>query len=131
MTKFQFNINYKTTLGCKVAVVGSCKELGEWQHGILMTWTSGNNWRCEVEITNVPFEYKYQITDERGNVFVWEATQNRLVQTTGLIDQSQPKIASIAVSDVWEQPSNTHFELKKKENPIGLRRANSKEWDRN
>ncbi|ELP93169.1 hypothetical protein EIN_054540 [Entamoeba invadens IP1] len=125
MTKFVFCINYKTVPGYSVAVVGSCKELGEWEHGAKMTWTPSNNWRIELEVTNLPFEYKYQIIDSSNRVMIWEATQNRLFQSCLAIDQSR----SIIINDVWEQPSNTHYETKKKENVVALKRANSKDWD--
>ncbi|EMD46465.1 starch binding domain containing protein [Entamoeba histolytica HM-1:IMSS-B] len=108
MTKFMFNINYKTTPGNSVAVVGSCKELGEWEHGAKMDWTVSNNWKIELDIKNMPFEYKYQIIDSTGRVLIWEATQNRMFLTNAIIDQSR----SVTINDVWEQPSNTHVELK-------------------
>ncbi|KAL7717717.1 CBM20 domain-containing protein [Entamoeba marina] len=105
MVKVVFNINYKTTPTFSVAVVGSCKELGEWEHGCKMNWTVSNNWRLELEISEFPFEYKYQIVDNSGNVQTWEATQNRSFQT---IDQSRV----VTINDVWEQPSKTHIEIK-------------------
>ncbi|EKE38733.1 hypothetical protein ENUP19_0257G0057 [Entamoeba nuttalli] len=103
-----FNINYQTTPGNSVAVVGSCKELGEWEHGAKMSWTSSNNWKIALDIKNMPFEYKYQIIDSTGRVLIWEATQNRMFLTNAIIDQSR----SVTINDVWEQPSNTHIELK-------------------
>ena len=56
MTKFVFQINYKTVPGNHVAVVGSCSELGEWEHSKKMNWTPSNNWRIELEIHQMPFE---------------------------------------------------------------------------
>ena len=115
--KIVFNINYKCDVGCSVAVVGSCQELGEWTQGRQMLWSNGDFWRLEVSVSNVPFEYKsvlharltrrYQIVDQQGTVRVWEATSNRSYTT---LPSEQYRF--VVISDVWEQPSNTHTEYK-------------------
>ena len=108
MTKFVFQINYKTVPGLSVAVVGSIPELGEWEHGRKMKWNQSNIWRIELEISHLPFEYKYQIVDESGKILIWEATQNRNFFMNSFDDQNR----SVSINDIWEQPSNTHIELK-------------------
>ena len=106
MAKLTFNINYVAQMGEMVCVTGSNKELGEWIHPVKLEWHENHQWQKTIEIKTIPFEYKYLIVTVPGdNVKKWEATNNR---TFFLFHKAE----EFLVNDVWDQPSNSHLEIK-------------------
>eukprot|EP01117_Protostelium_nocturnum_P004686 TRINITY_DN1699_c0_g1_i1.p1 TRINITY_DN1699_c0_g1~~TRINITY_DN1699_c0_g1_i1.p1 ORF type:complete len:270 (+),score=54.04 TRINITY_DN1699_c0_g1_i1:139-948(+) len=77
MTSVIFNITAKTNFGDVIYVVGSCKQLGEWDFRraipLKTDTTSFPVWSSVVQFpTSTAFEYKYFLRDA-GNEFIrWE-----------------------------------------------------------
>jgi len=79
-THIHFSICYHTQFGQQLRVVGSLPELGEWEASKAqpMLWNQGGNWAFELITTKLePFDYKYLVTDNKGNVVRWEGGLNR------------------------------------------------------
>ncbi|CAE7456422.1 GLAA [Symbiodinium natans] len=49
---YEFSVQYATSFGQELYMVGSCEELGSWtlSHKVHMGWSEGNIWRAKVEI---------------------------------------------------------------------------------
>lgn len=79
-THIHFSISYYTQYGQQLRVVGSLPELGEWDAAKAqpMLWNQGGNWAFELITKKLePFDYKYLVTDDKGNVVRWEGGLNR------------------------------------------------------
>ena len=67
--KVRFTIKYRCKFGDQLRLVGSAKELGEWDaaEGLQMEWSEGDLWALT---TRLPFgliaEYKYVVVDKDG-----------------------------------------------------------------
>ena len=64
--KLKFVVGYRTNWGQQICVVGSCKELGEWDNNkaVAMTPTSGELWELGIEISSGSCEYNYIVKTE-------------------------------------------------------------------
>lgn len=75
-----FSVRYPTAWGERIAVTGSCPELGSWdlRTSPLMTYGEGDIWSLALELPpDLPeFEYKYVLKTDEGRV-MWEAGENR------------------------------------------------------
>ena len=91
--KINFQIKYDTKLGEDLAVIGSIKELGNWDvnKALKLGWHHGNIWKgvLYLDEENISeFEYKFILTCG-GYVKKWEDGYNRkfkLLQIKALID---------------------------------------------
>ena len=97
----RFRINYQTNPGQNVLVVGNDKSLGSWQHqsGLHMSFSAGNNWEAEVQLSDVPngvLEYKYVLVDEGTGCVFWEAGSNRSVNL------KEEAIGVVDMRDTWK-----------------------------
>eukprot|EP01055_Gregarina_sp_Pseudo9_P002676 Gregarina_sp_Pseudo_9__2675@NODE_2922_length_822_cov_11_337165_g2668_i0_p1_GENE_NODE_2922_length_822_cov_11_337165_g2668_i0NODE_2922_length_822_cov_11_337165_g2668_i0_p1_ORF_typecomplete_len166_score34_49CBM_20/PF00686_19/5_9e03CBM_20/PF00686_19/2_7e26CBM_48/PF02922_18/0_0074_NODE_2922_length_822_cov_11_337165_g2668_i0254751 len=69
-----FLVNFATYFGQELYIIGNTSELGEWipEKAVKMTWSEGNNWRCDVPFqSNQTIQYKYLVKDDHGNIN-WE-----------------------------------------------------------
>lgn len=93
LIKIIFSINYNSTFGEEVCILGSSPKLGMWKlSGALpLKWNVGNVWKGEIKIEVddlQDFEFKFVIV-EKGKIKYWEAGDNNVVNFTGLINQFQ------------------------------------------
>ena len=83
INKIIFSINYNSSYGEEVAVLGSLSKLGLWQlNGALpLSWNEGNVWTGEINIEDDDwqnFEFKF-IVVEKGIIKRWEDGENNLM----------------------------------------------------
>jgi hypothetical protein len=77
--KIKFQMTYQTQMGQELGVIGSFKELGEWNQdkALKMEWTNGNVWIKKVDYNeNIDFEFKF-IFIVNMRVEKWEDGNNR------------------------------------------------------
>ena len=77
--KIKFQMTYQTQMGQELGVIGSIKELGEWNQdkALKMEWTNGNVWIKKVDYNeNIDFEFKF-IFIVNMRVEKWEDGNNR------------------------------------------------------
>jgi len=91
-----FGVQYDTSWGQNLVLVGSSPSLGNWDpaHGQRMTWLSGNYWKSEVEFAESSLiEYKYVVVlvdvDRFVDIQRWEERNNRFCDLTQIIDSNQ------------------------------------------
>jgi serine/threonine protein kinase len=81
---FDVRIHFRAILGTVVAVMGDCKELGEWksEQVVKLKWTDGDYWIGRIDVSSVAcVEYKYIIW-KKDNLVRWEGGGNRKVDVT-------------------------------------------------
>ena len=90
--KINFNINYHTTFGQSVYVLGSIPELGNWDisKALILSCEKYPQWSIELDIEhlNTPIEYKFLIiSDSDKSVVCWESGENRVLnlKSAGLV----------------------------------------------
>lgn len=69
--KIRFTVNYHTSWGQQVHVLGSLNQLGEDlpERGLPMKYLNEGQWEAEIELTNlVNFTYKYIVVDAKQEV---------------------------------------------------------------
>jgi len=95
----KFSINYHTTDGEVVKLIGSNYKIGDWDvnNAPTMKWTYGDNWELEISFRKafVPLEYKYAVFHTHNGNVRWENISNRK------IDQIEEDF--ITRSDTWER----------------------------
>ena len=77
--KIKFQMTYQTQMGQELGVIGSFKELGEWNQdkALKMEWTNGNVWIKKIDYNEGnDFEYKF-IFIVNMRVERWEDGNNR------------------------------------------------------
>ena len=77
--KIKFQMTYQTQMGQELGVIGSIKELGEWNQdkALKMEWTNGNVWIKKIDYNEGnDFEYKF-IFIVNMRVERWEDGNNR------------------------------------------------------
>ena len=77
--KIKFQMTYQTQMGQELGVIGSFKELGEWNQdkALKMEWTNGNVWIKKIDYSeNIDFEFKF-IFIVNMKVEKWEDGNNR------------------------------------------------------
>ena len=89
INKIIFSINYNSSYGEEVAVIGSLAKLGLWKlSGALpLSWNEGNVWMGEINIEDDDwqnFEFKF-IVVEKGMIKRWEDGENNLMNFDELI----------------------------------------------
>ena len=89
INKIIFSINYNSSYGEEVAVIGSLAKLGLWElRGALpLSWNEGNVWIGEINIEDDDwqnFEFKF-IVVEKGIIKRWEDGENNLMNFDELI----------------------------------------------
>ena len=80
--KITFQIHYNTKIGEDIGLIGSIKELGQWdqKNALRMYWNEGNIWKTTIDISFTEinsFEYKFSLFNN-GNIIEWESGDNRL-----------------------------------------------------
>lgn len=78
--KIKFQMTYQTQMGQELGVIGSFKELGEWNQdkALKMEWTNGNVWIKKIDYSeNNNFEFKF-IFIVNMRVEKWEDGNNRI-----------------------------------------------------
>ncbi len=78
--KIKFQMTYQTQMGQELGVIGSFKELGEWNQdkALKMEWTNGNVWIKKIDYSeNIDFEFKF-IFIVNMKVEKWEDGNNRI-----------------------------------------------------
>lgn len=114
-----FQIFYETVFGQTVAVIGSTKQLGNWQKYLCkLKWTEGHIWKSEepLEMQESRFEYKYVLLNEDDQENIqWEQGVNRIADLNILPNmvrkskkgQRTPRevdsVKHILLNDDWEQ----------------------------
>lgn len=105
MTTFQqqhsycvyFSVQYQTTPGEEIYVIGSIPELGNWKERVCkLTWTEGHVWVLDEPIvTTAPyFRYKYQsVKKDHHEHFRWETGVDRIAELRLLEKIDQPSYA--------------------------------------
>ena len=88
--KIIFSINYNSTFGEEVAILGTLSKLGFWKlNGAFpLKWNEGNIWTGEINIEDEDyqnFEFKF-IVIEHGKIKRWEEGENNLVIFEELIN---------------------------------------------
>ena len=74
-----FEIEYKTSYGQTLFIMGDIGEMGHWKHLLLeLKWSEGNIWRARVKISQPVFLYKYVVVDENDQIIRWELGYNRI-----------------------------------------------------
>eukprot|EP00698_Gefionella_okellyi_P004379 TRINITY_DN14049_c0_g1_i1.p1 TRINITY_DN14049_c0_g1~~TRINITY_DN14049_c0_g1_i1.p1 ORF type:complete len:1082 (-),score=226.96 TRINITY_DN14049_c0_g1_i1:85-3183(-) len=96
----RFQVNFHVLAGQEMVVVGSCKELGNWDAslGKVMTYAGDGRWMADVHIKRLTrFEYKYCVRyAHAGNECIWEAGDNRIMTLnahTHVRDTWQPALS--------------------------------------
>ena len=77
--KIKFQMTYQTQMGQELGVIGSFKELGEWNQdkALKMEWTNGNVWIKKIDYSEgSDFEFKF-IFIVNMRVEKWEDGNNR------------------------------------------------------
>jgi 4-alpha-glucanotransferase len=98
MHDITFQINYHTTWGQKVVVVGNLPELGEWKYeaALGLEHTGEGNWTGNVSLQNAAnLQYHYAVLDEYGQVNDVEWRRDRRVCQLDLT------LSSIWIRDAW------------------------------
>ncbi|GHT61310.1 4-alpha-glucanotransferase [Bacteroidia bacterium] len=108
--RITFNIQYYTTWGQKLYVVGSLPELGAWNNAFAkeLHYAGDGNWTLEIEpdsaslVLPFDFEYKYFLRSEAGVVFEEWQKSHKLSVTDGSKDY--------CLMDNWlNRPQNLSF----------------------
>ena len=95
LKKLIFLIRYDTTYGESMGIIGSSKELGNWDTKklIKLKWNKGNIWTggIDVDENNLEdFEFKFVIL-YNGNVKTWENGFNNKINYVQLLEQVKNK----------------------------------------
>ena len=105
--KINFQIKYDTKFGEDLAIIGSIKELGNWQidKALKMGWNNLNIWKGTLYLDKnniLEFEYKFVVTS--GNyVKRWEDGFNRkfdILKLKALFDSYPGNYTSIHLNDI-------------------------------
>ena len=136
--KVTFNVQYYTTWGQILHVVGSLPELGAWNNALAkeMRYIGDGNWTLEIELDStkliepVDFEYKYFLTSDAGVVFeewqkshkqsITDLTKNYRLMDSWLSRPQNMAFYSSAFGKSWfsrsihkgKVKSKTHFKRK-------------------
>lgn len=101
VTTVEFRIQKHVEFGEELRIVGSVRELGEWDarsSSIAMEWGSGDMWSCVVTVKRADvarLEYKYFVRSDEGSLR-WEVGGNHNVLKTPERHMVQ--------EDFWEFP---------------------------
>mmetsp|Transcript_115344 Transcript_115344/g.331064 ORF Transcript_115344/g.331064 Transcript_115344/m.331064 type:complete len:189 (+) Transcript_115344:58-624(+) len=79
----EFSVQYNTSFGQEMRIIGSCPELGEWdvERSLPMMWTEGNIWVAKLALPRQAqrIEYKYIVREGPSKVR-WESGNNHVVE---------------------------------------------------
>mmetsp|Transcript_9914 Transcript_9914/g.18429 ORF Transcript_9914/g.18429 Transcript_9914/m.18429 type:complete len:161 (+) Transcript_9914:50-532(+) len=79
---YDFSVQYATSFGQELYMIGSCEELGSWDlaRKVHMGWTEENYWRVKLEIPmqRGVVEYKYIVAKEDS--VEWENGHNHRME---------------------------------------------------
>ena len=95
LQKLIFLIKYDTTYGESIGIIGSSKELGNWDvNGLIQfKWNKGNLWTGEIDVNEnnlEDFEFKFVILNN-GQVKSWENGSNNKINYVQLLEQIKNK----------------------------------------
>ena len=95
LKKIIFSINYISTYGEEVGILGSLPILGNWdQNNVFkLKWNSGHIWKGEIDVNNnmiEDFEFKFVILSE-NTVKIWENGENNKFDYDSLFNQIKNK----------------------------------------
>ena len=79
--ELNLNVQYATIFGEKMAVVGGCDALGNWDpsRAVEMNWSERNIWRATALANGDLSEVPYKYICIRGTLVKWEAGDNRII----------------------------------------------------
>jgi hypothetical protein len=105
-----FKVNYETSLGQSLCVVGSIMQLGCWKKFTAhMKWTEGHVWVLpDVMISDHYFTYKYVVLNN-GEPERWEHGNNRIADlpllkaTSGINAYEKSEGTYLCLEDVWDR----------------------------
>jgi len=91
LKKVIFKINYTTTYGEEMGILGSLPILGNWEESkaFKLIWSNGHVWRGEIPANNNTlkgFEFKFVIIQDK-KVKTWENGENNKFDYDGFINQ--------------------------------------------
>lgn len=91
LKKVIFIINYTTTFGEEMGILGSLPILGNWDgnKAFKLKWSNGHVWRGEIPVNNFAikgFEFKFVIIQDK-KVKTWENGENNKFDYDGFINQ--------------------------------------------
>lgn len=98
-----FNVEFSTYFGEKVAVVGGHEVLGNWDplKSIEMYWNEGNIWKCTAYMSMCTSDIQYKYICINSESVLWEEGLNKVINTDqGEIQGTKLKII---VKDVWRR----------------------------
>ena len=89
--KIVFNINYTTTFGEEMGILGSLPILGNWDESkaFKLIWSNGHVWRGEIPVNIYVakgFEFKFVIIQDK-KVKTWENGENNKFDYDGFINE--------------------------------------------
>jgi len=98
-TVLDFTINHHVPYEHSVWIVGSVRELGDWdpKKGIPLEWSEGDIWRTSISMKRhevSKLEYKY--LSKFADTVIWESGKNHNILPS--------PAARIVVRDQWEFP---------------------------
>jgi 4-alpha-glucanotransferase len=107
--KLKFKINYHTSWGQNLYVLGSCKELGRDNstEAIQLTYTSDGNWEAEIDIDNKKckaISYKYLIKNGSEDNVHYEWGEPRKLDLSG-------SFKAVTLEDAWRSNKDNEHAL--------------------
>ena len=110
LKKIVFNINYTTTYGEEMGILGSLPILGNWDESkaFKLIWSNGHVWRGEIPVNIYVakgFEFKFVIIQDK-KVKTWENGENNKFDYDGFINEI--KANKKGFYSKYEYEYNTH-----------------------
>ena len=111
--KIIFNINYTTTFGEEMGILGSLPILGNWDENkaFKLIWSNGHVWKGEIPVNIYVakgFEFKFVIIQDK-KVKTWENGENNKFDYDGFINEI--KANKKGFYDKYEYEYNNNGEL--------------------
>jgi hypothetical protein len=108
--KIIFNINYTTTFGEEMGILGSLPILGNWDgsKAFKLIWSNGHVWKGEIPVNNYivkGFEFKFVIIQDK-KVKTWENGENNKFDYDGFIKEI--KVNKKGFYSKYEYEYNAH-----------------------
>ena len=110
LKKITFIINYTTTYGEEMGILGSLPILGNWDESkaFKLIWSNGHVWKGEIPVNNYivkGFEFKFVIIQDK-KVKTWENGENNKFDYDGFINEI--KVNKKGFYSKYEYEYNAH-----------------------
>eukprot|EP01103_Thecamoeba_quadrilineata_P015316 TRINITY_DN4800_c0_g1_i2.p1 TRINITY_DN4800_c0_g1~~TRINITY_DN4800_c0_g1_i2.p1 ORF type:complete len:914 (-),score=161.09 TRINITY_DN4800_c0_g1_i2:96-2801(-) len=95
----KFSLEYSTTIGYSIAIIGSSPILGDWSppNAQKLTFSRGY-WSIVVSLPrDTKIEYKYVLVDDYSHLHRWEGGSNRFIQPI-----TSAEVKFIEINDLWK-----------------------------